>query len=114
MVALTVAERQEVVVTWGCAVPVGFDWESSGMQLRRLLAVGLHGRRVKLGFTGERFAVAVRAEYRGEERLLRFDTLEEVSAAVRHMAHLPIRPVSHSVSRRRAGELIGQFWLGGC
>jgi hypothetical protein len=29
------------------------------------------------------------------------------------MCHLPIQPVSLTVSRRRAAQLIGQSWLGG-
>ncbi len=98
---------------FGLPIPAGFDFVASGMQLRRLAAVGLYGRRVRLGLGGSRYAITIPVEVGGIPHDHRLDSVSEVSAVLRHVCHFPIPARSRSVSRRRAGELVGQSWIGG-
>ncbi len=99
-------------VSFGGPVPFGFDDVQAGEQIRRLLVVNLHALRQPL-LSGSRYRLLLPVILNGVAYELPIDNVSEVSVILRHMAHLPIRPVSLAVSRRRAGELMGQSWLAG-
>lgn len=100
-------------LSFGSPCLIGFDYEGAGAQLRRLLLVNLHARRQAIGCTGTRFRLILPVTRNGVTYELPIDNHWEVSVILRHMCHLPIQPVSLTVSRRRAAQLIGQSWLGG-
>lgn len=100
-------------IEFGTPVPFGFDEIEAGLQIRRLLVVGLHARRQRL-LSGNRYRLILPVVANGVHYELPIDNVFEVSAILRHMAHMPINPPSLAVTRRRAGELVGQAWIEAC
>lgn len=109
----TSPDIESVPVLFGSSIFAGMSWIESGEQLKRLLTVGLHGKRQRLGFGATRYRLEIPVTYLGEEVLMPLDSVAEVSAVMRHLAHLPISMRLRHASRQRAGELIGQYWFEG-